>query len=157
MKILPFILFLASSSAFAGDVSLQLGASQTSHDRDTSATAFLQFQGNAKPWGQKLWFKPVLTAGWIEGRSEEGFKNDAWVLGGGGRVYWNAGKPSKWFVEGQVLGSHGDTNALSGPVQFGTALGIEGDKWDFLVRHISNAGLEKPNRGETMLLLGYKF
>lgn len=161
MKILPLLvassLFL-SSPAFAWEPSLQLGASRTSSGHDTSGAIFVQFQGSPDRWGNQLWVKPIITGGWIEGRSQAGFENDVWVLGGGGRLYWNKNhQPSRWFVEGQILASAGNTDALTGPLQFGTAIGIEGNKWELMVRHLSNAGIKKPNKGETMLLLGYKF
>lgn len=161
MKTLTALIFSSlflSSSALAWDSSLQVGASKTSSGHDTSGTIFVQSQGTPSPWGRKVWVSPIITGGWIEGRSQTGFKNDVFVLGGGARLHWNKNtQPGVWFVEGQVLASSGNTDALSGPIQFGTAIGVEGRKWEVLIRHLSNAGLKKPNKGETMLLLGYKF
>ena len=51
----------------------------------------------------------------------------------------------------------GETDALSGDVQFITTAGWRWERFSLLVRHISNASLHAPNDGETMLVAGWRF
>jgi hypothetical protein len=62
------------------------------------------------------------------------------------------------LVLGAGIGAQaGETEALSGAPQFVTSLGWRWPRLTLLVRHISNAGLDEPNGGETMLLVNGRF
>lgn len=62
------------------------------------------------------------------------------------------------LVLGAGIGAQaGETDALSGAPQFVTSLGWRWPRVTVLVRHISNAGLDEPNGGETMLLVNGRF
>lgn len=62
-----------------------------------------------------------------------------------------------WFLSFQPAVTHGRTQALSSPCEFITTLGWQGRRFSFQIRHVSNASLHQPNRGETMALLGAGF
>lgn len=50
------------------------------------------------------------------------------------------------------------TPNLSTPIEFITTFGYhEDDKWDFCFRHISNGGIKKPNVGEDLFFLTWRF
>jgi hypothetical protein len=49
------------------------------------------------------------------------------------------------------------TSGLSGPLEFASTFGWQGKHFSLQLRHISNAGLHEPNRGETMALAGLSF
>lgn len=51
----------------------------------------------------------------------------------------------------------GESDALSGDPQFITTLGWRWDGFSLLLRHISNASLNEPNDGESMLLAAWRF
>lgn len=51
----------------------------------------------------------------------------------------------------------GETNALSGEPQFVSTVGWRWRRFSLLGRHISNAGFDNPNRGETMLVAAWRF
>jgi hypothetical protein len=78
-------------------------------------------------------------------------------------VFWVAGSRRfvfrRWFASaGVALATAGDDNEiLSGTFQFYTGLGWQGENWTFSVRHLSNAGIDGRNRGETFLVVAYAF
>lgn len=154
--ILGLLLAAGPSLALERQV-IQAGPSQ-SQDHSTAAV-FYQAIGKARdPEGKWTW-RPVGTLGFVEGRDLPGNRDDVWLAGGGVRFQRIRadGRVSPLFVETQALLSEGNTNALTGQLQFGTAVGWSGERWEVLVRHLSNAGIDEPNRGETMLLMGYTF
>jgi hypothetical protein len=51
----------------------------------------------------------------------------------------------------------GETDALSGAPQFVTTLGWRWQAFSLLLRHVSNASIDQPNHGETMLLGAWRF
>ena len=51
----------------------------------------------------------------------------------------------------------GRTQALSSAYEFVTSVGWQGRRFSVQIRHVSNAGLHNPNRGETMALIGLGF
>lgn len=153
-------LLLASSLALAGDFEVQAGITSSKDVGDTGAV-WVQSVGLSDPLGKSgRWQKEgVGSVGYLGDRDESGYHDSVWLVGLGQRIrHLNPeGVASHWFVEGQVLGAVGRTPGISGPIQFGTALGWSGDRYQVLVRHVSNAGLREPNHGETMLLLGVSF
>lgn len=78
-------------------------------------------------------------------------------------VLWVAGSRrvmfGRWFGSaGVALATADDDNEiLSGTFQFYTGLGWQGEKWTFSLRHLSNAGIDGRNRGETFLVVAYAF
>lgn len=161
MKPLAILLALAGSlplGAQAADGSIQLGASH-SGARGYTQTLWLQGEFNPRPWGRWEW-RPVASVGWIPGSNgRSAYEDDVWLAGGGGRLRWrhDDGQPGRFFLEGQLLGASGRTDAISGPVQFASAAGWSNGRWDVILRHVSNAGTKGANRGETMLLVGRRF
>lgn len=62
------------------------------------------------------------------------------------------------FFAGFAIGAQaGETDALSGGPQFASTLGWRWDRWSLAYRHISNGGIDEPNFGEDIVLLGYHF
>lgn len=157
---LVLALALATAPAIAGDFDFQVGASQSAHQGGTP-TVWVQTVVLSETLGQSgRWQRePLGTVGWVDGRDANGYRGSTWLIGIGQRVrHVRAdGQPSPWFIEGNLVGAVGRTDALSGPLQFATAIGWSGERYQVLVRHVSNAGLREPNRGETMLLLGVSF
>lgn len=51
----------------------------------------------------------------------------------------------------------GESDALSGAPQFVTTLGWRWQAFSLLLRHVSNASIDQPNHGETMLLGAWRF
>jgi len=78
-------------------------------------------------------------------------------------VFWVAGSRRlvfrRWFASaGVALTTADDDNEiLSGTFQFYTGFGWQGEKWTFSFRHLSNAGTNGRNRGETFLVVAYAF
>ena len=72
---------------------------------------------------------------------------------------------SKRFTWRRWYGSSGialadtskDNRTLSGPLQFLTAVGWSADGWSVSLRHLSNAGIEGRNHGETFLMVAFHF
>jgi len=52
---------------------------------------------------------------------------------------------------------HKKTDALSGDPQFISTIGWRWDRLSLLLRHISNGGFDKPNDGENVLQLAWRF
>lgn len=109
---------------------------------------------------------PDVTAGWIGGRNLARFDNgryttrdDIGLVGAGVRIHY--GPADAWyrrfFLSEQPTVHTGRTLALSSAYEFMTTVGYQGDHWSVGVRHISNAGLHKPNRGETLAVVGIAF
>lgn len=61
------------------------------------------------------------------------------------------------FIGGGIGMQSGYSDALSGDPQFVSSIGWRRDRFSLMLRHVSNAGLEDPNDGETLLLAGWRF
>lgn len=145
--------------AWAGDWewAAQAGASQNGgNDHTTTPVGFVGLVGPGKEW-RKVRVEPVVSVGYVKGRDQAGNRDNVWLAGGGGRWRLTNERWNPLFVETVVYGTHGSTHALSGNLQFGTAIGWSWEHVDVMVRHISNARIKEPNDGETMLLLGVRF
>lgn len=143
----------------AAELSAQVGASAHRHT-PAAATAWLQAQGQPRTWGEHVQATPVASLGVVASRHQRGHRQDVWLVGAGARWQWRqdaSSTPSPWFLETQALIAAGRTDALSGPLQFATGLGWQGQRWEIVTRHISNAGLEGKNRGENQVLVGWRF
>ncbi|GGA31731.1 acyloxyacyl hydrolase [Dyella nitratireducens] len=109
---------------------------------------------------------PDITAGWISGRDLKRFDNsryttrdDVGLVAAGVRFHY--GPANAWyrniFISEQPTVHTGRTEALSSAFEFTTTLGYQGNHWSLGLRHISNAGIHEPNRGETMVVAGIAF
>lgn len=145
-------------TAWAVEGSVQAGVTHQA-TIGSAPTAWIQGRFEEKALSSRVAIEPVVSLGYVQKRNEPGSQENVWLAGGGVRWHWTTQAGNRWpvFVETQVLGAHGRTDALSGPVQFGTALGWSGERVEILVRHLSNAGLKGPNRGENQLVLGWRF
>ncbi|HVF34991.1 MAG TPA: acyloxyacyl hydrolase [Candidatus Saccharimonadia bacterium] len=50
-----------------------------------------------------------------------------------------------------------DNRTLSGPLQFLTTIGWSAESWSISLRHLSNAGIEGRNHGETYLMVALHY
>jgi hypothetical protein len=107
-----------------------------------------------------------LSLGWIDGRHVTRYdhgrystRDPLWLLTGGARFHY--GDAGDWyrqlFFSFQLGVQTARTQALSSPFEFVSTLGWQGRHFSAQIRHVSNAGLHNPNRGETMALLGVGF
>jgi hypothetical protein len=115
--------------------------------------------------GRFSW-SPDVSLGWIGGRDVGRYRfyryttqDAAWLLAGGARLRY--GDADDWyhplFVSFQPAVHTGRTQALSSGYEFVSSVGWQGRHFSMQIRHVSNAGLHDPNRGETMALLGVGF
>jgi hypothetical protein len=111
-------------------------------------------------------WSPDFSAGWINGRDVDRYRgasfdtrDDVWLLAGGARFLY--GDADDWyrhlFFSFQPAVQSGRTQALSSAYEFVSTLGWQGRRFSVQIRHVSNAGLRQPNRGETMALVGIGF
>lgn len=111
-------------------------------------------------------WSPDVTAGWIDSRDLARYRGDpygtqdaVWLLAGGARFHYGAA--NDWyrslFFGAQLALQSGRTLALSSAYEFVSTLGWQGQRFSLQLRHVSNAGLHGPNRGETMALIGVGF
>lgn len=146
---------------------LSLEGGRSYMDSYGTNTAFVELLGGEHDFGHSSFhWTPVVSLGWIDGRnlqsyadSKPGTRHATELLGGGVRV--SVGAPQDWyrslFFCAQLAYNHQTTLALSTHYQFISALGWQGQRFSFMIRHISNGGLHLPNRGETMALVGVTF
>lgn len=158
---IPFTLLLAAFGlpASAATVNIQAGASESGNgDRERAPVLFLQVMSDSpRALLDRFELRPVATIGAIRGRNSPGDRAATVLAGGGLRIGFVDSGVQGWFVESQVLLNTNETASLSGHVQFGNGIGYRGRQWELMLRHVSNARLKKPNHGETMLLVGYRF
>jgi hypothetical protein len=133
---------------------------------DSYAANTLWIEGvfNERPIGQsRFTWAPDVSVGWINGRNVPRYQysrpntmDDVYLLAAGGRFH--VGDTSNWyhhlFFSIQAAGQTGRTQALSSGYEFVSTLGWEAGLFSLQIRHVSNASLKEPNRGETMALVG---
>lgn len=96
-------------------------------------------------------FPVEIVGGYIGSRRiDSGPVDPTWFLGAD--VRW-AG--DWWFVGGGLAFVSERSEILSSDYQFMTLAGLRWSRWLLTLRHLSNAGLEGRNRGETFMTLGY--
>ena len=95
-----------------------------------------------------------VAVGYIAERPDFAFDEDVFWIAGSRRVVFR-----RWFASaGVALATADDDNEiLSGTFQFYTGVGWQGDQWTFSLRHLSNAGIDGRNRGETFFVVTYAF
>jgi len=130
-------------------------------------TAFIEAVFAPHPIGDtRFSWAPDVSIGWIDGRDVARYNGHRYTTGdsiallaGGVRLY--AGDGDEWsrrfFLALQPVLHTGRTQALSSVYEFATTLGWQGRRFSVQIRHISNASLHEPNRGETMALVGVAF
>lgn len=160
-----FLLALSPLVSATTHIELQGGRSFT--NRHGTNTAFINSTFSEHVIGDsRFTWAPDVSLGWIDGRSTHKYENEkynlrntVWLLAGGARFRY--GTPADWYhgfffgAQGAVL--DGQTIALSSRGEFVSTLGWQSGPVSFQLRHISNAGIHEPNRGETMALIGIGF
>jgi hypothetical protein len=146
---------------------LQLQGGRSYMDGHAATALFLEAIFDGHQIGDSRWsIAPDVSLGWIDGRDLARFRDsryptqpEAWLLAGGARLQHRSadGGPGHWFASFQPALNSARTQALSSPYEFITTVGWQGRRFSFQIRHISNASLHKPNRGETMALVGVGF
>ncbi|HKT28369.1 acyloxyacyl hydrolase [Dyella sp.] len=156
---------LPALPAMAARFELQGGVSFM--DSYSTPAAFGEVIFDEHPFGSSNFtWAPDITAGWISGRDLKRFdggryttRDDIGLVGAGVRIHY--GPADAWyrrlFISEQPSVHTGRTEALSSAFEFATTVGYQGDHWSIGIRHISNAGIHEPNRGETMALVGIAF
>ncbi|MFC0086188.1 lipid A 3-O-deacylase [Dyella flava] len=135
-------------------------------DKSTAA-AFVEALFGDHPIGSTAFtWAPDVTAGWISGRGYpcgdyQGYsaRNDIWLIAAGLRFHYGAANAwyRPFFFSLQPTLHAGLTPAESGNYEFTLTLGWQARHWMLGVRHSSNADLNGPNLGETMLVGGVTF
>lgn len=150
--------------AVAAQVQVQAGRSYM--DRDATTAVFAEVVGTPRRLGDSRFvWAPAAALGWIDGRDLTRFGGNrytatdtVWLLAAGVRLqYAPADRGRGWFLGLQPALQRGRTQALSGGLEFVSTLGWQGRRFSVQLRHVSNAGLSGPNRGETMALVGVGF
>ena len=158
---------LAALSAQPAAAEWDIEAGRSYMDSHAATTAFVEGVFDERPIGSSGFsWSPDISLGWIDGRDvaryrkdDPSTKDDIWLLAGGARFHY--GDADNWYhplffgFQGAVHTGH--TQALSSTGEFVSTLGWQGRRFNVQIRHISNAGLHNPNRGETMALVGVAF
>jgi hypothetical protein len=161
-------LFLATAALPAAAAHLEVQGGRSYMDDHAANTAFVEatFAPHAIGSSGRLDWSPDVSAGWIDSRDVRRYRNVEFdthhsiaLLAAGARFHYGA--PDAWyrplFFSFQLAGTNHTTQALSSHYQFVSTLGWQGEHLSFQLRHVSNGGLNGPNRGETMALVGIGF
>ncbi len=158
---------LALCAAVAGALPLQAGAAEWTVSgggslngslgaADWTPVGYLDVAGDRRSFKAITW-QTVGSLGWIGARDDTPdptYDRNVWVAGLGIR----ANIPHGLFGSFQVGYASDTTPAISSHPQFITTFGWEHRSLQLAVRHISNGKLfDGPNRGETMVLAGWRF
>ncbi|QDW66400.1 acyloxyacyl hydrolase [Luteimonas granuli] len=151
-------LALASASLpalAASNVEVAAGASFTTDNESTgvASVAWLPRLGSM----EKAVIRAEVGAIHVDGRGHVPGRDlaDSVTVGFAGLRYE---RTDNGLTLGAGVGAQsGETDALSGDPQFVTTAGWRWDRFSLLLRHISNASLHSPNRGETMLVGAWRF
>lgn len=159
------VLLAAALPAAASRFEVQGGRSwMDSYDTNV---AFVEAVFDPRPLAStRFTWSPDVSLGWIDRRDVARFRgsryttdNPVALAAAGARFHY--GTASDWyqplFFSFQLAATSHTTQALSTHYQFVSTLGWEARHFSFQVRHISNGGLHRPNRGETMALVGIAF
>jgi hypothetical protein len=161
------VLPLALTTLPAAAARWELQAGQSYMDYYGASTAFVEAVFAPHPLGNSRFsWAPDVSVGWIDGRDVARFRGKRYttsdsiaLLAAGIRLYGGDGDEwsRRWFLGLQPVLHTGRTQALSSVYEFATTLGWQGRRFSVQLRHISNASLHEPNRGETMALVGVAF
>ncbi|HEX7817652.1 acyloxyacyl hydrolase [Dyella sp.] len=159
------LLGLASVPAAAARLEIQGGRSYM--DSYGTNVGFLELTAGERQLGHSNFtWSADFSLGYINGRDIARYRNthygttdDVKLFAGGVRFQY--GDDEDWyhgfFWSPQVAVLSGKTIALSSSGEFVNTIGYQFQHWSLQVRHISNAGIHDPNRGETMALVGIGF
>lgn len=160
-------LALVALSLPAAAARLEIQGGRSYMDSYGTNVGFLEFTPDERQLGHSnfSWTADV-SLGYINGRDVGRYRNthygtsdDVKLLAGGVRFHY--GDEDSWyhgfFWSPQVAVLSGKTIALSSTGEFVNTIGYQFKHWSLQVRHISNAGIHDPNRGETMALVGLAF
>ena len=163
-RVIRFLLLaslaLAMSPGRAADLSVEFGPSWSGKSGLGSTHAGFVQAASERTFtvlGERFELNPVATAGVVLGRDDPIDRRQVWLLGAGARIRRAGHGSSHWFWESQAFVTARETASLSGHLQFGNGFGYAHRAWELKLRHLSNGGLDRPNHGETMLLVGYRF
>lgn len=150
------LLLPCSAPALAeAEAEIGLGASVT-EDGETTAVAAASWLPTLRDLSNAT-LRAELGGVYVRGRDDtpgQDLADDALVAFAGLRYE----RTDNGLLLGAGVGAQaGETEALSGGPQFVTSLGWRWPRFTLLARHISNAGLDEPNGGETMLLGHWRF
>jgi hypothetical protein len=160
-------LSLSSLTFPATATHLEIQGGRSYMDSYATNTAFVESVFDEHRIGDSRFsWSPDISLGWINGREVARYRNsqytthdDVWLLAGGARFRF--GDEGNWyrrlFLSFQPALQTGRTQALSSAYEFVSTLGWQGRRFSVQIRHVSNAGLHNPNRGETMALVGIGF
>ena len=147
--------FAALPARAASNVEIAAGASTTT-DREFTRIASVAWLPELHRFDNAV-LRVDTGVVYVEGRDPvpgRDLTDDVWVGYGGLRYE----RTDNGLTLGAAIGGQsGRTDALSGDPQFVTTAGWRWDRFSLLVRHISNASLESPNDGETMLVGAWRF
>jgi hypothetical protein len=156
---------LASVAASAAQLSVEGGRSYM--DSHPATVLFVEGVFASHPLGgSRITWAPDVSLGWIGGRRLHRYdgarytpRDAVWLAAAGIRLQPAA--TDAWyrhlFFSEQLAVQNRHSLALSSDYEFVSSVGWQGEHFSFQLRHISNAGLHGPNRGETMALLGIGF
>ncbi|MGN2247278.1 acyloxyacyl hydrolase [Frateuria sp. GZRR35] len=160
-------LLLATTALPAAAAHLEVQGGRSYMDDHGANAAFVEATFAPHAVGNsRLNWSPDVSAGWIDGRDVRRYRTAPFdthrsvaLLAAGARFHYGA--PDAWyrplFFSFQLAGINHTTQALSSHYQFVSTLGWQGEHLSFQLRHVSNGGLNGPNRGETMALVGVGF
>lgn len=146
---------LVAAPVHAADVEVAVGMSNTT-DREFTPAASVAWLPELRPMSNAV-LRADVGAVYLDGRGHVAGRDleDSVVVAHLGLRYE---RTDNGLTLGAGVGTQaGETDALSGDVQFITTAGWRWERFSLLVRHISNASLEAPNNGETMLMAGWRF
>jgi len=161
------VIGLLALSATASAARLEVQGGRSYMDSHPTTTVFVEGVFAAHPLGTtRFTWAPDISLGWIDGRRLSRYdgarynpRDAIWLAAGGVRL--QIGDTDAWyrhlFFSEQLALQNRHSLALSSDYEFVSSVGWQGGHWSFQLRHISNAGLHGPNRGETMALLGLGF
>ena len=153
-------------AAPASAVQLQVQGGRSYMDHYATNTAFVEAVFASRRIGDSHFsWAPDVSVGWIGGRQVARYDDSryrtrdvVWLLAAGARFqHGDAMDGRGLFLSVQPALQSGRTQALSSGYEFVSTLGWQGRHVSVQIRHVSNAGLHGPNRGETMALLGVGF
>jgi hypothetical protein len=161
-------LLLATATLPAAAAHLEVQGGRSYMDTHGANAAFIEatLAPHALGSSDRLDWSPDLSLGWIDSRhvtryrgADYDTRQPVMLLAAGARFHYGA--PDAWyrplFFSFQLAGINRTTQALSSHYQFVSTFGWQGKHLSFQLRHVSNGGLNGPNRGETMALVGVGF
>jgi hypothetical protein len=158
---------LASVALPAAAVNFEVEAGRSYSNSHGTAAVFVESVFDQQPIGSsRFTWEPDVSLGWINGRdlyenhiAGENTRENAFLAAAGARVQY--GDEGDWyrhlFFSFQPTYNTGRTPALSSALEFTSTLGVQVGHFSVRLRHISNASIHEPNRGETMALVGVSF